>query len=268
MVVILKSFEDVATKLSPIILVLPGLTAMALGLFLWLGGLGFRRLLLAVVGVLTGVFCALCVVGENLAAMALAGLAVAFLAVIFQRFFAAVVLGALAGAGAFLMVAWSSLGLQQGTVANGLSSGDVGQTLSVAESLDTVRLYAVDMTDAARRAGAQLVASHWAIVATAAFALSLVGLLFRQLGAVLVGSILGTVMIFTGLVLLLMFKGAGPITQIEARTPFFGLVFLAMVLFGTLEQWVLCRRVEKGRKAGSEKRRSRKRDGKRSWRDR
>lgn len=268
MVVILKSFEHAATKLSPIVLVLPGLTATALGLFLWLGGLGFRRLSLAVMGALTGAFCVLCAVGENPMAMALAGLVVALLAVVFQRFFAAVLLGALAGAGVFLMVAWPHLGLQQGTLAGQFSSGDVGQTLSVPASLDMIRMYALDMTDAARRAGGQLVASRWAIVAAVMFALLLVGLLFRQLGAVLVCSILGTAMIFAGLVLLLMFKGAGPIMRIEARAPFFGLVLLAMVIFGTLEQWGLCRRAEKRDKAGTEKRRSRKQDGKRSWRDR
>jgi len=268
MVEILKSFEQGATRLSPIVLLLPGLAATAVGLFVWLGGLGFRRLLLAVMGALVGAFGTLCVVGQNPGGIVLLGLLGAVVAVVFQRFFTAVLLGALAGFAAFLAVAWPSLALQQGTSTGQLSTGDTGQTLGVPESLDTVRLYTLEVVDAAKRAGTQVVASRWAVVVTAVFALLLVGLLFRNLGGALVCAILGTTMIFAGLVLLLMFKGSGPITRIEARVPFFGLLFIAMVVFGTLEQWILCRRADKRSQTGAEESRPRKEQRKRSWRGR
>ena len=268
MVEILKSFEQAATRLSPIVLVLPGLLSAALGLFIWLGGLGFRRLLLAVTGALVGAFCTLCVVGENPGGMVLLGLLGAFIAVVFQRFFAAVLLAALVGLAAFSIAAWPLLLLEQGTLAGQQDAAPEGQTLAVRDSLDIARTYALDVADGARHAGRQLVASRWAVVATATFAALLVGLLFRHLGGALACAILGTALIFAGLVLLLMFKGSAPVTRIEARGPFFGLVFVAMVTFGTLEQWILCRRADRRGEAKAEKPRSRKQEGKRSWRNR
>ena len=267
MVEILKSFEQMAMRLSPIVLVLPGLAAAALGLFIWLGGLGFRRLLLAVMGALTGAFCTLWVTGQNPAAMVLVGLVGAFVALIFQRFYAAALLGAWAGIVAFLTVAWPYLGLQPGTLAGRFNAADE-QEFTVAQSLDMVRAYTLDLTDATQRAGGQLVASRWAVVAGATFVLFLVGLLFRHLGGALACAILGTVMIFAGLILLLMFKGSAPVARIEARAPFFGLVFLSMIVFGTLEQWVLCRRADKQGQAEAQKSRPRKAEGKRSKRGR
>ena len=43
MLEVLESLERLSVRLSPIVLVLPGLVLAGLGLFVWLGGLGFRR---------------------------------------------------------------------------------------------------------------------------------------------------------------------------------------------------------------------------------
>ncbi len=269
MVEILKSFEQVGTRLGPIVLVLPGLAATALGLFIWLGGLGFRMLLLALMGALTGAFCSLWAMGQNPAAMILLGLLGTFVAVVFQRFFTAALLGALAGIAVFVIVAWPSLAVQEGALAGQLNTGDGASVLSAQESLNVAGAYALELTGATKQAATEVVASHWAVVVAAALTLLLVGLLFRHAGGALTCAILGTAMIFAGLVLLLMFKGSSPVTRIEARAPFFGLVFLAMVVFGTLEQWILCRRTDGRGQTEAEESRPRKKQGrKRSWRSR
>ncbi|MHC4517775.1 MAG: hypothetical protein ACYTAS_04240, partial [Planctomycetota bacterium] len=134
MVEILKSFERAATQFRPIVLVLPGLALTGLGLFIWLGGLGFRRLLLAVVGALTGAFCALWTVGQNPAAMVLLGLVGAFAAVILQRFFTAALLAVLAGCFAFVFLAWPFPAAGQGVLASGSGAGGGDQQLGVRES--------------------------------------------------------------------------------------------------------------------------------------
>jgi len=268
MVEIFKSFEQSALRLSPVILVLPGLVAAALGLFVWLGGLGFRRLLLAVVGALAGAACALAMAGPNPGGMVLLGLLGAFSAVIFQQFFTAALLGLLAGVATFLVVAWPSLAVPQGTLVGHGDASSEESRQSVPESLETVRMYTLDVGDRVRRAGADVIASRWAVVAAAALTFLLIGLLFRYFGTALACAGLGTVMIFLGLILLLMFKGSAPVTRIEARAPFFGLVFAAMVVFGTLEQWILCRRAAKREPDKTEKSRPRKQGGKRSWRGR
>jgi len=271
MVEILKSFEQVAVRLSPIVLVLPGLTAAALGLFIWLGGLGFRMLLLALMGALTGAFCSLWIVGQNPAAMVLLGLLGTAIAVVFQRFFTAALLGALAGIIVFLVVAWPSLVVSEGALV-GQPEADVQDgtaALSTDQSLNVIRAYTLDVTDTVKRGGTQLMASRWAVVAAAALTFLLVGLLFRHAGGALTCAMLGTEMIFAGLILLLMFKGSRPVTRVDARAPFFGLVFAAMVVFGTLEQWILLRRADQRTEGETKKSPPRKKpEGKRSWRSR
>ncbi|GAG23662.1 unnamed protein product, partial [marine sediment metagenome] len=37
---LLEHFEQVAVRFSPVVLIVPGLVAVLLGLFVWLGGLG------------------------------------------------------------------------------------------------------------------------------------------------------------------------------------------------------------------------------------
>ena len=50
MVEILKSFEQVASRFSPAVLIVPGLVMAVLGLVTWLAGMCLRRLVLALVG--------------------------------------------------------------------------------------------------------------------------------------------------------------------------------------------------------------------------
>jgi hypothetical protein len=250
MVEILKSFERAATQFRPIVLVLPGLALTGGGLFIWLGGLGFRRLLLTLVGIMAGAFCSVWVVPQNAAAMLLGGVAGAFVAVILERFFSAALLGALAGCFAFVLLAWPAVATQQGTVSAPADATGERQALDVRESLAVVRAYALDATDAVRRAAGGLEASNWAIISATAFVLLVAGLLFRHLGGALSYSTVGATMIFSGIVLLLVFKGSAPITLIQGRAAFSGSVFLGMIAFGTVEQWLLCRRAD--RKAGAE----------------
>jgi len=271
MVEVLKSFEQATAWFRPIVVVLPGLAATALGLFVWLGGLGFRRLLLGVLGAVIGALGTCAVLGRNPAAMVLTGLVGAVIALVFRRFFAAALLSAQGGFATFLIVGWPYLAVSSGTLAGQLGPASKGRTLTVQESLSVVRAHALDGTDCVKRAGPQLAAARWAIVTAVAFTLLMAGLLFRQAGGALSCALLGTAMIFAGLVLLLMFKGSAPVTRIEGQPWLFGAVFLLMTAFGTVEQWILCRRADRRSEAEAspKKSRSRQRDGgKRGWRDR
>ncbi|MEN6337274.1 MAG: hypothetical protein ABFE01_23715, partial [Phycisphaerales bacterium] len=66
MVEILKSFEQVAGRFSPAVLVLPGLILAALGLVTWLAGMCRKRLILSLVGALVGGLAGFFVGGQNL----------------------------------------------------------------------------------------------------------------------------------------------------------------------------------------------------------
>jgi hypothetical protein len=55
------------------------------------------------------------------------------------------------------------------------------------------------------------------------------------------------------MVLLLLYKGAMPVTVIDRKAPFFAAVFGAMIAFGTIEQLVLCPWFEGRRKKRKQK---------------
>jgi hypothetical protein len=267
MLEVLENLQRVAVWLSPIVLVLPGVALTVLGLFVWLGGLGFRRVLLGLLGALTGAIAALCLAGKNLVATVSAVLALALIAAVFQRFFAAVLLGVLAGVAAFLVLAWPVLNSRDVTVAGRQDQTDADAKLTVKESLEIVESHWLDLAAKIKHAAAGLPALSWAIVAAVGLGLLVFGLAFRRLGGAMSCAAMGTLMVFAGLVLLLMFKGAAPVTRIESRVVFYGLVAAGMVGFGTLEQFLLCRRTESRHKAESHRHESEK-SSKRGWRNR
>jgi hypothetical protein len=81
-------------------------------------------------------------------------------------------------------------------------------------------------------------------------------------------SVLGTALIFAGLIALLIFKGSAPIALVQQQGAFYGLVLLGMAAFGTLEQLVLCPSRKREPKAGTGKSRSRQEESKHGWRNR
>ena len=54
MVEILKCFEQVASRFSPAVLVLPGLAMVLLGLVTWLAGMCLRRIVPGLIGAMAG----------------------------------------------------------------------------------------------------------------------------------------------------------------------------------------------------------------------
>lgn len=268
MLEILKNFEQAATRFSPVVAVVPGLLTVALGLFVWLGGLGFRRLVLAPVGALLGGLCALVLWPQYPVVAGLSALATALVAAFVQRGFAALLLGALSFSMAFVVVARPLFVESHGTLIAARASGPDGPRLTNRESLDVIRATAVDLLDAGRHAAGQLAPLRWAIIAAAGAGSLTLGLLFRHLGSALSCAILGPTMIFVGLALLLVFKGSAPVTYMEPRAGFFALVFIAMAAFGTAEQLVLCRRADRKQQAKSAKSKQDKGKSKSGWRNR
>lgn len=269
MVETLKSFEEVAGRFNPLVLIVPGLVMVALGLFVWLGGLGLRRALFAVIGAMTGGIAALLVMNQNGIIAGASAVMAACVAAAFQRLFTALLLGLLSLAMTFLVVARPYLLEYRGTlIAN---QGDLGrndQKLTVHESLSVIRSYSLDMVDSVRYAARKLMPIHWAIVAAAAAGLLTLGVLFRHLAGAMSCAILGTALTFAGLMLLLVFKGSSPIRRMETVPLFYGLAFAGMAAFGTVEQFLLYRGADEKPKARSGKSRSGNGESKRSWRNR
>ncbi len=269
MIGILTSFEETATWLSPIVLVAPGLIAAGLGLFVWLGGLGFRRTVQGLVGGLIGALAAVFLVNQRLAAVILfAGIGI-FVGAVLQRFFAFVLAGVLGVAVAFLIVAWPQLRQDRGASLAASSAGGTQEKLSTQESFEVVRICAVDLIDSIKLAARQLTPTWWGVVVVAGLGSLGGALVLRHLSGALTCSIVGTALIFWGMMLLLLYKGSTPVTRFTNNPGYYVLVFLSMIVFGATEQWLLCRHISaKGTAKKPKKSKSDQGPSKRSWRDR
>jgi len=64
--------------------------------------------------------------------------------------------------------------------------------------------------------------------------------MFWNLPLSLLFSVLGTILLFTGQILLLSFKGSKPVDSISQKQNFFAAVFAAMIAFGTVCQILFC----------------------------
>jgi hypothetical protein len=267
MVDILKNFEQMASRFSPLVLIAPGLLVTVLGLFVWLGGLGFRRALLALVGAAMGASCALLTVPESAAVIVLASLAMAFVGASFQRFFTAVLLGALSFAITFGILARPFLREYRGSLISG-AVGQDNEILTVGETLEVVRAAGLDLADGLRYAARRLAPQRWAIAAAVSAGLLAIGLLFRHVGGALSCSILGTGLIFAGLALLIALKGAAPVARMQNQAALYALVFIGMIGFGTLEQLVLCSHSDQKQRKLAHQRTTHDNKSKKGWRNR
>ncbi len=229
-----------AGRLSPIVLVAPGVVLAVLGLVTWLSGMSLRRVVLACFGAAVGALASLIVNGQNPAAAGASAGCGAALGVLLPRAVLAVLLAAVGLAMAFAVLARAPLSEPRGTLFGALDTGQT-ERYTVPQSLDVVRTYGVDVVDRVSVAARTLAPLKWVILAAIGLGLLLFGLLFGWTAGALTCSLLGTALVFTGLALLLLFKGSDPVERIQQQGAFYGLVLVGMVAFGTLEQLLICR---------------------------
>jgi len=250
---ILQDFETAiggAVRLSPLVLVGPGLAAVIVGLFIWLGGLGFRKLLVAVAGAICGGICGFFAIGQNIVSAAFAAVLAAALAMVFERLFIAILTAALAAVFAFVVLAGPYV--ENSQQATPISPGEVsvqGPAISTRESVEKMKAYIINAGQRIKHAGLQMPVYRWAIIMVLALIFIVAGFYLWRLASALCCSVLGTTLIFAGMILLLLYKGALPVSIICSKTSFYVTVFIAMTAFGTSGQLLLCKR-SKTRSAG------------------
>jgi len=204
------NLEQTAAGFKPIALIVPGLAAVLVGLFVWLGGLGFRKILVVVVGAVSGAGCGFFIAGANIILAMLLAVVAVVIAVIFERIFIGILTVVLAVGGGFVVLAGPYI-------------------------KNTVNLAAV------KDACLQMPLFAWAIIAALAVIFTAAAFFLRRFTSALCCAMLGTILIFAGMISLLLCKGAMPISCIGRKTPFYAAVFIAMITFGTVEQLLLCK---------------------------
>ena len=266
MIEILKSFEQVASRFSPPVLMVPGLAMVVLGLVAWLGGMCVRRLVLALAGAAAGGIAAVLIEGRNPTVAGLAAGAGALFGVLLPRLSAAVLLASLGVAVALVVMTGTPAVQGQRGVSGPPEAGQEQQRFTLRESLDGVHAYALNVVDGAKSALWERERADQAVLAAVGFALLVLGLFLVRLAGALTCSALGAALVFAGLTALLILKGSNPIALIERQGRFYGLVLLGMTAFGTLEQLVLCPSPNRRHRAGSGKSGSRKEKPEHHWR--
>jgi hypothetical protein len=271
MLEIARQLERTAVWFNPVVLIGPGLACVLLGLFVWLGGLGFRRALVAIVGAVSGGICGFFISGRNIVpATVSAGLA-AVIAIMLERIFIAILAGVLAAiigfavlAGPYIENAGGATSVERDEMQNR------GYVFSTQRTVETAKAYIADFVAETKRIFSQMPVYNWAIIAALAVIFPAAGFFQRRLTSAFCCAALGSILIFAGMILLLLYKGAAPISRICQNQLYYLGVFAAMTAFGTTEQLLFCQRIKERltRKKGKSK------DGKEpekipmSWRNR
>ncbi len=86
----------------------------------------------------------------------------------------------------------------------------------------------------------QLQPYNWLLAAAAAIILIIAGFFLWRLTSAWFYAVLGTLLIFAGMILLLLYKGAMPISRITDNQAFYAAVLAAMAAFGTIVQLLFC----------------------------
>ena len=246
MLYILRHFEKTAVHLDATVLVVSGLVAFLLGLVVWLGGTAFRRLLTTVAGAIVGCIFGLLIAGKNItSALASAGLA-AVLAAVLEKLFITMLAALLAAVIGFAVLARPYIQENPGTIPTDLQNAQNNAgTLNPGQTIQVVKEYATTLFTQIRHISSQMTTFKPAVIAGIVAAVLIMGFFFGNLIAALAAATLGTILVFAGIVLLLLYKGAEPISQISSQQTFYATVFAAMTAFGTVEQLLVCRRPAK-----------------------
>ena len=216
MLEIAKNLERIGAGSDPKILIAAAIAAILVGLFLWLGGLGLKRLLVVVVGAIGGGICAFFFVRQNPLHVAILGLAGAVVAVLFEREFITILAAALAAMVGFIVLS---------------------------------DIYKITLNEGLENACSALPIQAWIIIAVPAIALIIGGFYAWRLVSALCCAFIGTLLLFSGMILLLAKKGSAPVGGIYERPAFYAVVFGGMITFGTLVQLLFCKRQPKTKTA-------------------
>jgi len=239
----LKIFENIEHSvawLSPLLLVGLGLIVVLVGLFIWLGGLGFKKLLIAVAGIVSGSVFGFVLFGLNIIAALALAVIFAFVAIVFERVFITVLAAILTGVICFAVVAGPYVAQPKPAITFNHAPA-AGKTLGVRESIDRMETYISDSAQGIRKTCSQMPFYAWLIIAVPVIISAAIAIYFWHFTSAVCCSVLGTIFVFAGMILLLLHKGSKPLSCIYEKPLFYLSIFAAMVAFGTIEQLIICK---------------------------
>lgn len=263
---ILQEFEQTAARFSPFILIAPGVTVVLIGLFVWLGGLGFRKVVVVVLGAVAGWIGGYFVAGRNVMAAAASALVAAVLAVVLQRVFITIFAALLAAVLTFFVFTGVCPEVFTATEEVPITAAGIVEQnvmISIGQTPVILKAYIADFTNMVQKAATHMPIYGWVTMAGLVLVFLIAGFFLHRLTSALCCAVFGSMLVFAGMIWLLLYKGSQPISRVGNKPLYYVAVFGAMVVFGTMAQLLLGPRLEgKRKKAGQEKTEPRKH----SWR--
>jgi hypothetical protein len=261
MIEIFQNLEQITSRFSPLVLILSGIVLLLLGLCIWVAGLSLRKILISLVGLAVGIIVGLYVVGRNIFSTALSGSLAALIALILEKVLVVMLASALAATIAFTILAQPYF-VQTEIVQNQNDISTQAAPTGLSENLQELKKFGIDAGEKIKQAGTKIPVYIWAIIAAVAAIILVSGMFLWRFTSALFFSITGTKTIFLGMILLLSYKGAKPISHIHSNPLIAAAIFLSMAGFGTIVQLLLCKGAKKekitkikpgGKKAEGEK---------------
>jgi hypothetical protein len=265
---IFQNFEQVAARFNPLVLIGSGVVILILGLLIWLGGLGLRKIFISLAGLGGGVVVGLFLIGRNIFSASLSGALAALISLIFEKVLVVLLAAALAAAVTFTILAEPYFEKAENIEAQSQMSEQTTIT-GLDETLEELKTFGLDAGEKIKQAGIKIPVMIWAIIAAPAVIFLICGVILWRFNSAMFFSVLGTMVISFGMILLLSYKGIEPLSHIRGKPLIYAAVFLAMAAFGTIVQLLICKGSKKKKvteiKPGEEKgNRKEKRKGKKN----
>ncbi len=240
---IFTQFEQSVQAYSPMVLRVPGLVGVLLGIFLWLGGSLFSRISIALVWLLlvagAGQFFVKPLVSVGLGVMA------SVIAMVLKRFSTGVLTSLLVTFVVFVL-ACQYTGVEGKSTTQSPQSAKApvhdGQTLGAFETAEHLKLMVSGVYSAAIHVGQALEVKYQVVVGVTAFFTLLMGCVLQRLAEAVSCASAGVLLIWGGMVLTLLSKGATPLTELLTHARTCAALVPAMIGLGALEQLLFCSR--------------------------
>jgi hypothetical protein len=231
----LRNFENTASALAPMVLLVVGFVLVWLGLCLWLGGLRWLKFFAGFAAASIGYAIAYFLTDRQFYFLVGAAVAAVLLAICFEKT-TGVLLAAVLVAGAVnLVLVWPTLtnpkAWQNPPVVTPPASG---QEDVVTQSLAVLENYAVWVGQNVYQAAKSLGGMNWVVYGVVILAVVGLGLLIPRGICALLCVILGAAWIGVGMFFLLLYKGSKPADIFLANPGLFGIIGGSMILFGVL----------------------------------
>jgi len=253
---IFQGFEAEGVYFSGFVLVFSGILLVVVGLAAWVGGVLLSRPLALLVAGAGGGLAGYLLAGASIVAAIVGSILSIAVSLVFERIFISLLTAFLTAVIAFSVIGAPYFQAQENTFE--MRRPAHNDKLSVSETVDEMVFYAKAVT--AQVDGARVRMSWWKklVICGLVMILTAAGLISRRFVPVVSWSVLGTVLVFGGMVFLLVYKGSRPVSAIAAGKSFYGTVFVGMCVFGAVVQSVLSggrhkRRGQKTQKSKSEK---------------